>query len=251
MALEQKLTLNLFKTTFMIVSSRNTKLGWPTDFEVKFSGYSLTKSQQTKYLGIFVDENLKWDAHIKYICNKLSHISGIFYKMRRLISQDALIVLYYGLVQSHLTYGLLAWGSANKTNIQSLQVLLNKIIRTLSGVRRNEHVANNILCTNLKILKIEKLYFLEIAKFMYLYHHNKLPELFFPYINVTKNIHPHVSRRTTQKNSFVPHVNSNSAKKSLLFMGTKIGNGFRLEWKEYSYNKFKKAVKNHLLLKYS
>ena len=88
----------------MIVPPMNKKLGWPTDFEVKFSDYSWTKSQQTKYLGIFVDENLKWDAHIKYICNKLSHISGIFYKMRRLISQDAVIVLYYGLVQSYLTY---------------------------------------------------------------------------------------------------------------------------------------------------
>ena len=130
----------------MIVSPINKKLGWPTNLEVKFSGYSLTKSQQTKYLGIFVDENLKWDAHIKYICNKLSHISGIFYKMRGLISQDALIVLHYGLVQSHLTYGLLAWECANETNIQSLQVLQNKIIRTMYGIRRNEHVANNI-CT--------------------------------------------------------------------------------------------------------
>ena len=42
----------------------------------------------------------------------------------------------------------------------------------MSGVRRNEHVANNILYTNLKILKIEEVYFLEIAKFMCLYHHN-------------------------------------------------------------------------------
>ena len=77
-----------------------------------------------------------------------SHISGIFNKMLRLISQDALIVSYYGLVQSHLTYGLLAWGSANKTNIQSLQVLQNKIIRTMSGIRKNEHVAHNILYTS-------------------------------------------------------------------------------------------------------
>ena len=131
-----KLTLNLSKTTFMIVSPMNKKLGWPTDFEVKFSGYSLTTSQQIKYLGIFVNENLKWDAYIKYICNKLSHISGIFYKMRQLICLDALLVLYYGLVQSHLTYGLLARGSANKTNMHSLQVLQNKIIRTTFRVRR-------------------------------------------------------------------------------------------------------------------
>ena len=63
--------------------------------------------------------------------------------MRRLISQDALIVLHNGLVQRYLMYGLVARGSANKTNIQSLQVLQNKIIRTISGVRRNEHVINN------------------------------------------------------------------------------------------------------------
>ena len=35
-----------------------------------------------------------------------------------------------------------------------------------------------MLYTNLEILKGEKLYFLKIAKFMYLYHHGKLPELF-------------------------------------------------------------------------
>ena len=171
--------------------------------------------------------------------------------MRRLVSQDALIVLYDGLAQSHLTYGVLAWGSANKTNLQLLKVLQNKIIRTMPGVRRNEQVANNILYSILKILEIEEFYFLEIAKLMYLYHHNKLPGLFSPYFNVTKNIHPHVTRSTTRKNYFVSHVNSNSAKKSLLFMGTKIWNGFMFEWKEYSYNKFKKAVKSHMLLKYS
>ena len=44
---------------------------------------------------------------------------------------------------------------------------MSQIIRAISEVRRNEHVANNILYSNLKILKIEELYFLEIAKFMY------------------------------------------------------------------------------------
>ena len=35
-----KLTLNLSKTTFMIVSPMNKQLGWPTNFEVKFSNSS-------------------------------------------------------------------------------------------------------------------------------------------------------------------------------------------------------------------
>ena len=71
------------------------KLGWASICEVKFSGYSLTKSLQTKYLGIFIDENLKWDAHIKYICYKLSHISGIFVKC---VDSLARMLLLFGTV---------------------------------------------------------------------------------------------------------------------------------------------------------
>ena len=69
-----KLTLNLSKTTFMIVWPMSKKLGWPTDFEVKFSGYSLSKSQQTKYLEIFVDENLKWGAVWKKTICFVTHV---------------------------------------------------------------------------------------------------------------------------------------------------------------------------------
>ena len=85
---------------------------------------------------------------------------------------------------------------------------------------------------------------------MHLYHYGKLAELFSPCFDVTKNIHPHVTKSTTRKNYFVPHVNSNNAKKSIFFAGTKIWNGLRFVWKDY-YNKFKKAVKSQLLLDYS
>ena len=82
--------------------------------------------------------------------------------------------------------------------------------------------------------------------------HNKLPESFSFYFNVINNIHPHVFRSTTRKNYFVPHVNSNSARKSgNSNSAKKMWNGLRFEWKEYSYSKFKKTVKSHLLLKYS
>ena len=77
----------------MIVALKNKKVGRPTNLEVKPSGCSLTISQQTKYLEVFVNENLKWDIHIKHICIKLSLINGIVYHTLQLISQDALIVL--------------------------------------------------------------------------------------------------------------------------------------------------------------
>ena len=73
----------------MIVSpkKKKKKVGRPTNLEVKSSGCSLIICQQTKYLGVFVDENLTWNVHIKHVCNKLFHISGTVYKTWQLISQ--------------------------------------------------------------------------------------------------------------------------------------------------------------------
>ena len=73
----------------MIVAPKKKKkeVGRPTNLEVKPSGCSLTICQQTKYLGVFVDENLKWNVHIEHVSNNLSHISGTVYKTWQLISQ--------------------------------------------------------------------------------------------------------------------------------------------------------------------
>ena len=55
--------------------------------------------------------------------------------------------------------------------------------------RKNEHVKNNTLYHELKLLKVKDIYHLEMAKFMYLFHHNKLAKLFNQYFTSTKTVH--------------------------------------------------------------
>ena len=72
----------------------------------------------------------------------------------------------------------------NRTSVAKylgLQVLQNKIIRIICYVSKNKHVKNNTLYHELKLLKVKDMYHLEMAKFMYLFQHNKLPNLFNQY----------------------------------------------------------------------
>jgi len=62
------------------------------------------------FLGIHIDENISWKAHIDYICNKLSKTTGIFKRLHYTLPTNALLHMYNSLVSSHLNYGLLVYG---------------------------------------------------------------------------------------------------------------------------------------------
>jgi hypothetical protein len=40
----------------------------------------LTYVKTYKYLGVFIDDNLKWDDHIEHVYKKIVKYVGIFYK---------------------------------------------------------------------------------------------------------------------------------------------------------------------------
>ena len=101
--------------------------------------------------------------------------------LRYFVNFETLKMLCYGFVKSHLLYGNLSRGNDYKSAIQPLQILQNKILRLMCKIESQSHVSNNYLYYSSTLLKIEDLYKLEIAKFMYLYEHNKLSPLFSDY----------------------------------------------------------------------
>ena len=55
-----KLTLNVNKTVFMLFHPKGKR----TVEQLKFEGKKITNSHETKFLGIWLNDNLSWEAHI-------------------------------------------------------------------------------------------------------------------------------------------------------------------------------------------
>ena len=47
----------------------------------------LERKQHTKFLGVFIDENLNWNQHIRHITNCISRNVGILYKTKPYLYQ--------------------------------------------------------------------------------------------------------------------------------------------------------------------
>lgn len=74
----------------------------------------IKRTSQIKYLGIVVDEQLNWKSHINQLVGKLSSIIGILTRTNKLFPRKVLMMLYYSLIYSSLTYGIVLWGSSSK-----------------------------------------------------------------------------------------------------------------------------------------
>ena len=61
-------------------------------------------------LGITIDQNVTWNAHITKTSIKIARIIGILHKLKHSFPQRILRLIYNLLIQPHLIYDLYLWG---------------------------------------------------------------------------------------------------------------------------------------------
>ena len=71
-----------------------------------FGGYDIKHRENTKYLGMILDDQLTWEKHITEVNKKIVKYTGIFSKVRHLIPEECRLRLYNSFVFSRLNYGI-------------------------------------------------------------------------------------------------------------------------------------------------
>jgi hypothetical protein len=114
-----------------------------------------TEEKSVRFLGLYVDPDLKYFDHIQKMRRKIS--SGLYFikKAKNFIGSRGLKSLYYSLVHSHIIYGIHVWSTAPQYMIDSIFKLQKRAIRLVSGSRYNAHTET--LFKNHKILPLPNL----------------------------------------------------------------------------------------------
>ena len=213
-----KLTLNLSKTKFILFSKKREKKAKVKKFKIKINNYNIKQVSEMKYLGVILDNKLNWHNHLQYLSTKIAKGSGIIYKLRNKVPQSVLLLLYHSLVGTYLRYGISSWGSAKTTALLKLQSLQNKVVRYITNSSPYTNVTQKY--KDLGILKIDEVYFLEVAKFMFRRTNEMLPSTFDEYFS---NIEHYHHTRTKSRSMYVlPKPRTDLGKQSVKFTGIKI-----------------------------
>ena len=87
-----------------------------------------------KFLGVYINDNLSWDDHIKYVTGQVSKSCGSIYSIKSCVPLKILRKIYMALVQSYLIYCIPLWGSLHKSaSLNKLFILQKKCIRLINN----------------------------------------------------------------------------------------------------------------------
>ena len=125
-----KLSLNVKKTNFMIFQNRTQSY---KDLEINVNGSPIKQTNNIKFLGLLIDPHLSWKDHINHLCNKLSRIVGVLYRVRFQLPSKILLTLYNSLIFSAISYCNIVWGNTFSTYVNKLFILQKRTIRLITS----------------------------------------------------------------------------------------------------------------------
>jgi hypothetical protein len=185
-----KMAVNTAKTKFIIFRSRgkainnadcnlffnSNEIGQPEDPSLIFPIeriYNDGITKNFKLLGVLFDEYLSFDDHIVGICKKISKSLFCINRIKNFVKRDALLMLYYAMVHSHINYCLNIYSCANTTSLNKLKLKQKAAIRVVSNAGYREHTEP--LFQQSKVLSLDHLIKYSALKFMHSYNFNYLP----------------------------------------------------------------------------
>lgn len=115
-----------------------------------------------KYLGITFDKKLSWIEHTSHLKLYLNKVVRQVYHLSLYCPQTILKLVYSGLVQSKLQYGICCWGGTHSYKLNQLLIRQKHSIRIISKVTRR--TPSFTLFSHLGIFPVRHLYFYNVLK---------------------------------------------------------------------------------------
>ena len=132
-------------------------------------GLHIEQVHEFNFLGLLIDANLNWKAHLNAIGTKLSRIIGLLHKLKYVYPKKVLHSIYNSLIMPHLNYSLLAWG----TKSNKIELLQKKAIRVIYSKSPIADTAP-LYTTFIKQPKLSDLYTCNLLKLYHKLYRNRL-----------------------------------------------------------------------------
>ena len=241
-----KLSLNTEKTCYTAFKCNNKAQSDVLTFSLIINGKQINKVSSCKYLGVYIDDNFKWNEHIDYVYKKIVRFVGICYKLKGTVPKECLYKLYYAFIYPYIQYGVEVYVNSSKSALDKLSKANNKILRII--LNKKFDTPNIDLYREFNVLPIPLLHESKLLQLIFkcYYFKNLLPEIFKSYFTTNKSIHQHRTRNIM--NLHITSVNSTFGQRCSDFRGSKLWNELPIRLKQYSSCAlFKKSIHTFLL----
>uniref|UniRef100_A0A1B6HQM4 Reverse transcriptase domain-containing protein n=3 Tax=Proconiini TaxID=565685 RepID=A0A1B6HQM4_9HEMI len=145
------LVFNAAKTKYLASGRLKECLTEPPD---------LQRVDNTKHLGLTLDQGLSWSNHTDQLCSRLSSAIFAMKRIKSIGTSIALKAAYHALFESHVRYGITLWGSSSAGNLHRVLVLQKRVMRIMAGLQPQESCREAF--KSFEILTVVSIYIIEV-----------------------------------------------------------------------------------------
>ena len=194
------LSLNAAKTFTQHYSNTYPQLR----LKVSINGEDVNESNEIRYLGVLLDKQLKFTAHINSVSRIISRNIGIISRVRYFIDSNTAYLLYNSMILPYLNYCCLIWGVNYHSQLQRVTILQKRAVRLIEGVY--PPISSKPLFKKYRIMKISDIARTQMILVMHKFLTAQLPLSF----NEIYHLHPENVLETRQvKHLKEPKTNRN------------------------------------------
>lgn len=170
---QNKLKMNNTKTEVINFSSRQqAEKIHNKDFDI--NGSTIKVSENIKYLGAYLDSELKMDKHIIIKCRTAMWNIQKLKQIRKFLTMEACHTLVKGLVLSHLDYSNAILAGQSKSRTKKMQMVQNAAAKLVFNKKRRDSATQCLY--NLHWLPIEARIQYKVCTLVYKCRHGQAPD---------------------------------------------------------------------------
>ena len=99
--------------------------------EIKVDDICIQNVSKQKLLGIYIDENLNWSAHIEYLCSNISSKISLLRQLSEYVPTNVQKLFFQSYIMPLIDYGSVIWGSTSTSNLERLLKLQKRAARII------------------------------------------------------------------------------------------------------------------------
>ena len=116
----------------MLIGSRQRLSTVTVSPTLAINDFRVTQVATAKSLGVTINNNRDWGSHMEKIIKKVSSGIGAIKRVRHLVPQVTLQLIYQALIHPHFNYCHTVWGNCGITLRKKLEKLQNRAARVLT-----------------------------------------------------------------------------------------------------------------------
>ena len=157
-----KLYLNRSKCEYMLITNRVLQ----ATPNIHIANDKLSQATSFKYLGVIIDQSLKFQPHIEALMSRLSQVCGASFRLKHHLNLIAAKKMYYACFYSIATYCIGIYGGTMLCTHRC-----DRLVRLQAKIMKNLFSkffpSTRCLFKKIKILKLPDVYRLKVNVFMY------------------------------------------------------------------------------------